>query len=121
MAKKDILKNLTSYDLVWSLLLLKPQSEEGRGRFDANMFRNAINESMPPAYYDINSVLSVLRMGRSVYQHSDQMHTEIYYLREGACKAAQENLEKRLGKFFLENFKPTAREIWKKYDSKIRV
>ena len=117
-AKKGTLKNMSTFDIVCSLLIYKPQSEEGKGRFDARKFDQVIKESIPSTSSDnLENVLSILRMGHTIYQASDEMHTELYYIRSAACDAMTKDLEKRLGASHLANFKSIAKEIWKIYDS----
>ena len=108
MATKDPFKNLSSYELVWSLLLLKPQSLEGKGRLYLDRFCAAIGDCVPKGSHDLEAVFSACRMGHTIYQHADQLHTEIYYIRAEAYKSIQRDLEERLGPFHLNKFKSVA-------------
>lgn len=119
MVKKDRLKSLTGHDFICSLLLLKPQSKEGSGRFDARRLYDVLREE-PHAYPNhqtLEDVMPHLRMGHTIYQHSDEMHTQIYYIREAACKAIRRDLEIRLGPNHLQNFRAIAKKIWEHYDA----
>ena len=119
MGKKNVLKNLTGIEFICSLLLLKPQSKEGRGRFDARRLYGVLREAPPatPNHHCLEGALPSLITGHTVYQHPDEMHTEIYYIREAACKAIRRELETRLGPNHLQDFGPIAKKIWKRYDA----
>ena len=127
MVKKDILKNLTSYDTFCSILLSKPKDEY---RFDAKILYDAISGSSEK-YKDlghllaqasmgtseIDRMMSVLRMGHTIFQYSSDLTTEVYNVNDHVRSAIVADLEKRLGKEFLKNFEPVAKEVWDRYDS----
>ena len=124
MAKKEITKDLTERDFISSLLLLKPKSGEGSGRFDAKRLYDTLRENVQLTRQDPNSLdrmLSILRRNHAVYRHSDEMPTEIYYIKDAACKAIKDDLEKRLGLSYLRKFGLVAREIWEHYYSLVPV
>ena len=119
MVRVDLSK-ISNFDFITSLLLLKTKNDEGSGNFDARRLWSAIEATVSSDIFDkgsLDAMLSVLRMGHTIYQHSDELHTEIYYVRHRACEAITRDLEKRLGKEYLKRFETVARKIWGNYDS----
>lgn len=137
---KDILRSVTDFDLVCTILLTKPKNKEGIERFDAKKLYEAIRDSskkykelgrlfrktgtdgsVPSAFCDstaLDTMFSVLRMGYTIGQFQDELHTEIYYLRKESLSVLAKELENRLGKSFLEKLDPMAQDVWNSYASK---
>ena len=119
MARKDILKDMSAYDALCGILLTKPKSKEGCGRFDAGRLYSALksSEKYNGLVREIDTMLSVLRRGHTIFQYQDELHTEVYYLNDKMCNSITRDLEKRLGIDFLEKFSSITKDVWKRYDS----
>ncbi len=136
MVKKDILMGVDNYDLLCAILLTKPKSAEGCGRFDARRLYHTLQDiskndeklasffrvvetdgSSPGSGERIEAVLSLLCTQEVIYQFQDELDTEIYYLNRSKYEALGDSLEKRRGMAFLRGVRPLTERIWKRYDA----